>query len=602
MYQNLKAGTFFWPGSDVPINGTYPTLYNVFNSSVIYEQRISGILKWLDYSKSERPDFYTLYIEEPDSSGHSFGPVSGGVIKALQLADQTLGMLMEGLKQRNLDKCVNLIVLADHGMEMTYCKQLEFMTNYFKQIDFYIYAGPAARIRAKDVPKDYFTFDSEGIVKNLTCKRSPQHFKPYLTPDLPKRFHYANNIRIDKVHLLVDQQWLAVRDGSYTYCDRGNHGYNNEFKSMEAIFLAYGPSFKEKTEVDAFENIEVYNLMCVKKANSYHLPYGRPKVLQKKNVYCLLSHHQYVSGYSYDIWMPLWTAYTVNKPEDTSALPPTVSDCLRADVRIPVARSQNCSNYPEGLTFTRSFLYPPNFSSSALEQYDALLTSNIVPMYRAFRDIWDYFHNVLLQEYARERNGVNVISGPVFDYNYDGHFDALDEIKLHVNNTEIPVPTHYFVVLTSCKNKSYTPLNCSGSLDALSFIIPHRPDNTESCADSQVLLCRAASQLAGLQHLLVPGVVPPQVQDFALPLVGLHEVPVNPFLQPVEVPLDGSMTLWHISHSSQFGVISRLAEGTLCPIMQIINEDVELYWTQYSPLGYTTSDYSAMAVPQRLQG
>ncbi|KFV44925.1 Ectonucleotide pyrophosphatase/phosphodiesterase family member 3, partial [Gavia stellata] len=536
------------------------TFFFFFPSSVTYEERISGILKWLDYTKSERPDFYTLYIEEPDASGHSFGPVSGGVIKALQLADQALGMLMDGLKQRNLHKCVNLIVLADHGMEMTYCRQLEFMTNYFKQIDFYIYAGPAARIRARNVPKDYFTSKlMTGLFPLAQCKRSPQHFKPYLTPDLPKRFHYANNIRIDKVHLLVDRQWLAVRDRDYTYCDRGNHGYNNEFKSMEAIFLAYGPSFKEKTEVDAFENIEVYNLMCdllhitpapnngthgslnhllkkpfynpshakedsspsscpvshltpidelgctcmhisnvsilnerlnltteeIKKANSYHLPYGRPKVLQKKNVYCLLSHHQYVSGYSYDIWMPLWTAYTVNKPENTSPLPPTVSDCLRADVRIPVARSQNCSNYPEGLTFTRSFLYPPNFNSSALEQYDALLTSNIVPMYRAFRDIWDYFHNVLLQEYARERNGVNVISGPVFDYNYDGHFDTLDEIKQHVNNTEIPVPTHYFMVLTSCKNKSYTPLNCSGSLDALSFIIPHRPDNTESCAENK---------------------------------------------------------------------------------------------------------------------
>ncbi|XP_064505541.1 ectonucleotide pyrophosphatase/phosphodiesterase family member 3 [Pseudopipra pipra] len=560
MYQNLKAGTFFWPGSDVKINGTYPNLYTVFNSSVIYEQRISRILKWLDNNKSERPDFYTLYIEEPDSSGHSFGPVSGGVIKALQVADQALGMLMDGLKQRNLHNCVNLIVLADHGMEKTYCKQLEYMTNYFKQVDFFMYEGPAARIRAQNVPKDYFTFDSEGIVKNLTCKSSPQHFKPYLTPDLPKRFHYANNIRIDKVHLLVDRQWLAVRDESYTFCDGGNHGYNNEFKSMEAIFLAHGPSFKEKTEVDAFENIEVYNLMCdllritpapnngthgslnhllrkpfyspshpkeesppsscqvsslipedalgctcmhmaeetlnerlnltteeIKKASSQHLPYGRPKVLQKKNVYCLLSHHQYVSGYSYDIWMPLWTAYTVNKPENTSSLPPTVSDCLRADVRIPAAQSQNCSNYPEGLTFTRSFLYPPNFNSSAVEQYDALLTSNIVPMYRAFRDIWDYFHNVLLQQYARERNGVNVISGPVFDNNNDGHFDSLDEIKQYVNNTEIPVPTHYFVVLTSCKNKSYTPLNCLGSLDASSFIIPHRPDNTESCAENKTL-------------------------------------------------------------------------------------------------------------------
>uniref|UniRef100_A0A8C5JI89 Ectonucleotide pyrophosphatase/phosphodiesterase 3 n=1 Tax=Junco hyemalis TaxID=40217 RepID=A0A8C5JI89_JUNHY len=528
MSQNLKAGTFFWPGSDVPIGGKYPTLYTIYNGSVPYEERISGILKWLDNAQSERPDIYTLYIEQPDSSGHSFGPVSAGVIKALQLADKAVGMLMDGLKQRNLHKCVNLIVLADHGMEKTYCKKLEYMTNYFKEVDFYLYAGPAARIRAKDVPKDYFTCKS-GPILGLSSQRSPQHFKPYLTPDLPKRFHYANNIRIDKVHLLVDRQWLAVRDTSYTSCDGGNHGYNNEFKSMEAIFLAYGPSFKEKTEVDAFENIEVYNLMCdllriapaenngthgslnhllkkpfynpshpeevsspfscpvsslfptdelgcnctqvnrgfwlnltteeIKKAKSSHLPYGRPRVLQKEKDYCLLSHHQYVSGYSNDIRMPLWTAYTVNKPENTSSLPPTVSDCLRPDVRIPAAWSQNCSDYPEGLNLTHSFLYPPNYNSSALEQYDALLTSNIVPMYKAFKDIWDYFHNVLLQKYARERNGVNVISGPVFDYNYDVHGKAGSQVLYDFN----------------------------WSLDALSFIIPHRPDNSESCAENKTL-------------------------------------------------------------------------------------------------------------------
>ncbi|KAL8186522.1 UNVERIFIED_CONTAM: hypothetical protein K2H54_073416 [Gekko kuhli] len=31
-------------------------------------------------------------------------------------------------------------------------------------------------------------------------------------------------------------------------------------------------------------------------------------------------------------------------------------------------------------------------------------------------------------------------------------------------------------------NRSNTPLNCSGSLDVLPFILPHRPDNSESCA------------------------------------------------------------------------------------------------------------------------
>ena len=35
------------------------------------------------------------------------------------------------------------------------------------------------------------------------------------------------------------------------------------------------------------------------------------------------------------------------------------------------------------------------------------------------------------------------------------------------------------------------------------------------------------------------------------------------------------------SCSSQLGVIYKLAEGTLCPILQIINEDVKWDWTQY---------------------
>ncbi|KAK4818263.1 hypothetical protein QYF61_009968 [Mycteria americana] len=69
--------------------------------------------------------------------------------------------------------------------------------------------------------------------------------------------------------------------------------------------------------------------------------------------------------------------------------------------------------------------------------------------------------------------------------------------------------------------------------------------------------------------------------DFTILLVELHEVPFGPFLQPVEVPPDGSMTLWLISHSFQFCVVSKIAKGTLCPIILIINEAVKQDWTQY---------------------
>ena len=81
------------------------------------------------------------------------------------------------------------------------------------------------------------------------------------------------------------------------------------------------------------------------------------------------------------------------------------------------------------------------------------------------------------------------------------------------------------------------------------------------------------------------------MQIFAVPLAELYEVPVSPFLQPVVVPLDGSTTLWSISHSSRFGVISKLAEDTFCTIIQIINEDVKQDRTQYWPLGCTSSHW-----------
>ena len=34
MYQGLKAGTFFWPGSDVAVDGTFPDLYKEYNGYV----------------------------------------------------------------------------------------------------------------------------------------------------------------------------------------------------------------------------------------------------------------------------------------------------------------------------------------------------------------------------------------------------------------------------------------------------------------------------------------------------------------------------------------------------------------------------------------
>uniref|UniRef100_A0A8C6PLY6 Venom phosphodiesterase 1-like n=1 Tax=Nothobranchius furzeri TaxID=105023 RepID=A0A8C6PLY6_NOTFU len=554
-YQGLKSGTFFWPGSDVKINGSFPELYKPYDGKVPFEERVFTLLKWLQLPDNERPDFYTLYLEEPDKSGHSFGPVSGGIISAIQGVDKIMGQLMNGLKQIDLHRCINIIVVADHGMEEISCNRKEVMQELVGETSSYVVTeGPFGRIRAKN--KDAVCEETG----KETCKKPEQKIKPYLKANLPKRLHFANSRRIEDVSVLVEPKWLFERDpGSLTFCSGGNHGYDNDAESMHAMFLSYGPKFQQKSTVEPFSNIELYNLMCdileiipaenngthgslnhilrkpyhtpippgensrptecplvsldpedylgcscpslvtekgdsnyssiVSAAEKMHMPFGRPQTLQPDQNYCILHQEGFVSAYSHQAFMPLWSSFTIEKP--VSPLPPVMSDCLRADVRLSPDQSSRCDQYEATGRWTHGFLYPPNLNITDEQQYDALLMSNVIPMYPEFKSeftsqkIWDYFHNTLLKKYASIYNGINVVTGPAFDYNYDGRFDSLETIHQSVHGKNLSIPTHYFAVLTSCKDPGQTVTACLGELQTVTFLLPHRADNMENCNSAE---------------------------------------------------------------------------------------------------------------------
>lgn len=42
----------------------------------------------------------------------------------------------------------------------------------------------------------------------------------------------------------------------------GEHGFDNQDMDMKTIFRAVGPSFKAGLEVEPFESVHVYELMC----------------------------------------------------------------------------------------------------------------------------------------------------------------------------------------------------------------------------------------------------------------------------------------------------------------------------------------------------
>uniref|UniRef100_A0AAQ4PD20 SMB domain-containing protein n=1 Tax=Gasterosteus aculeatus aculeatus TaxID=481459 RepID=A0AAQ4PD20_GASAC len=523
-----KLSHRWWGGQPVSSVCMFPSVV-----AIPLERRILTMLQWLHLPEGERPYVYAMHSEQPDAYGHKMGPMSAELNNPLRMIDRIVGQLMDGLKQMKLHRCVNIILVGDHGMEEAHCDRTEFLSNYMTNVD--------------DI---------------ILCKKADQHFKAYLKQHLPKRLHYANSRRIEDIHLLVERKWHVAKkapEGKRHCGFSGDHGYDNKINSMQTIFLGYGPTFKFKTKVPAFENIELYNVMCdvlgLKPApnNGTHgslnhllrSPPYRPTMpeevsrpapsgpgpagtddlgcscAEKLRVksrgqrslkvtlvrgynleslwLCLLQNkvdelnqrlrqamdgHDYISGYSEALSMPLWTSYAVSRQVEVSPLPEALSNCVRPDTRVPPAYSQSCTNYRADKQITYAFLYPPQFSTTTDKKYDPVLITNTVPMYPAFKRIWSYFQKALVKKYATERNGVNVLVGPIFDYDHDGVRDSAEKIKEYVSGV-IPVPTHFFVVLTSCLDFSQAADSCSGPLSSAAFILPHRASNDETCNSSE---------------------------------------------------------------------------------------------------------------------
>jgi len=70
---------------------------------------------WLPTRKNAR-NWITLYFNEPDETGHTFGPVSTQTRKTVEKMDSVIGVLRSKLSALPDAKKINLIIVSDHGM------------------------------------------------------------------------------------------------------------------------------------------------------------------------------------------------------------------------------------------------------------------------------------------------------------------------------------------------------------------------------------------------------------------------------------------------------------------------------------------------------
>ncbi len=103
--------------------------------------------------------------------------------------------------------------------------------------------------------------DKELIFNKL---RAIENIDVYKKAEIPDELHYKLNVRIGDF-IIVTKLGYAVYVNTTNIdwsLNNGDHGYYNNQSSMLPIFISHGPNFKENFKINAFNNVDIYPLMC----------------------------------------------------------------------------------------------------------------------------------------------------------------------------------------------------------------------------------------------------------------------------------------------------------------------------------------------------
>ena len=249
--QGKRVSVFYWPGSDVKVNGRYPDSFFYYDKQprLTFSQRIEGIVHAMSLPENKRPDLVMAYFEQPDASGHDFGPQSKHTRKAVEQVDSLMESLYSKLCQLPYSADINFIVLSDHGMAWVpqgnnipiskYLKP-EWIRKISGSIPCNIYAQKGCEQKVYDA------------LKNL------DHVQVWHRRDIPHYLHFGSNERVGDIVVNPEIGYM-VTDVPTRAC--GSHGFDPELLEMHAIFRAIGPDFRHSS-IPHFRNVNIYSLLC----------------------------------------------------------------------------------------------------------------------------------------------------------------------------------------------------------------------------------------------------------------------------------------------------------------------------------------------------
>jgi alkaline phosphatase D len=252
--QGCKSACYFWVGSEAAVAGTSPSYWKAYDGSVPYAQRVDTVMHWLNMPPENRPGLVMLYFDEPDHTGHEYGPEHEATGEVVVHADSILGYIRSGLAELDHGDQINLIVLSDHGMAPISSEKYVNLADHMKK------EWTSRLVGGNPV---YLAEPAEGCADSIThALNLVEGLSAWQKDDIPDHLHYGSSPRFPGILVVADPFWsIGTRSDPSGYAG-GAHGYDYTFSDMHAIFYAEGPAFKENHETSSFSNVEIYGILA----------------------------------------------------------------------------------------------------------------------------------------------------------------------------------------------------------------------------------------------------------------------------------------------------------------------------------------------------
>ncbi len=252
--QGVTSASYFWVGSEAPVQGIQPTYWKTYTTADPFGDRIDTVAYWLQLPEEQRPRLVMFYFHEPDSQGHRTGPDSREIDELVMELDSLVGVFIQKMKELPIADRLNIIVTSDHGMTERSMERYIDLEKYIERdwIDIAFGGNPVMFWRPVEGMKDR-VYNALKDVENMYIWRAGE---------LPERLNFGHNPRALDLVVLADSGWsIGWGEPVERFYTGGGHGWDNAKKDMHTIFYAMGPAFRENHVHPPIETVDLYPLI-----------------------------------------------------------------------------------------------------------------------------------------------------------------------------------------------------------------------------------------------------------------------------------------------------------------------------------------------------